>query len=222
MSPNPISPNQQKVLALITAGLTATAAAKQAGVHRNTIGNWLDTEQFKEALQAARAQKELLYWDQAEALVALAIANLIRLMYDSTISAAARVKATVALFDHAMAFLPNPGAIVLPNLDEIVHKSAQPPAPEEPPAESPEPDEPPADPPAEPPAEPPVETPAQPTQVPPAPEIVHNNAQSPAPGQRARSLRTGRNDLCPCGSGLKFKRCCAKRDNLNHLAVPHP
>ena len=23
--------------------------------------------------------------------------------------------------------------------------------------------------------------------------------------------RTGRNDVCPCGSGKKFKRCCASR-----------
>jgi len=23
-----------------------------------------------------------------------------------------------------------------------------------------------------------------------------------------RSTKVGRNDLCPCGSGLKFKKCC--------------
>jgi uncharacterized protein len=26
---------------------------------------------------------------------------------------------------------------------------------------------------------------------------------------RARALRPGRNDPCPCGSGRKFKKCCA-------------
>ena len=26
---------------------------------------------------------------------------------------------------------------------------------------------------------------------------------------RPRALRVGRNDPCPCGSGRKFKRCCA-------------
>jgi uncharacterized protein len=25
---------------------------------------------------------------------------------------------------------------------------------------------------------------------------------------RARALRLGRNDPCPCGSGRKFKKCC--------------
>lgn len=27
----------------------------------------------------------------------------------------------------------------------------------------------------------------------------------------ARSIGAGRNDACPCGSGLKFKRCCMRR-----------
>jgi hypothetical protein len=40
-------------------------------------------------------------------------------------------------------------------------------------------------------------------------KIVHNSAQS-APSETYRRLtpKTGRNDLCPCGSGQKFKRCC--------------
>ncbi|MBD9124484.1 MAG: SEC-C metal-binding domain-containing protein [Eisenbergiella sp.] len=24
----------------------------------------------------------------------------------------------------------------------------------------------------------------------------------------SKKLKTGRNDLCPCGSGKKFKKCC--------------
>jgi len=27
--------------------------------------------------------------------------------------------------------------------------------------------------------------------------------------------RVGRNDPCPCGSGLKFKKCCLKKDDQN-------
>lgn len=30
----------------------------------------------------------------------------------------------------------------------------------------------------------------------------------PLPTSRTRSVRPGRNDPCPCGSGKKFKRCC--------------
>jgi uncharacterized protein YecA (UPF0149 family) len=36
-------------------------------------------------------------------------------------------------------------------------------------------------------------------------EILHNSAQSPI----RLAADPGRNSLCTCGSGLKFKRCCA-------------
>ncbi len=36
------------------------------------------------------------------------------------------------------------------------------------------------------------------------PETVHNPAQS-----RTTRYEPGRNSPCPCGSGVKFKRCCA-------------
>lgn len=29
-----------------------------------------------------------------------------------------------------------------------------------------------------------------------------------APAEQQRSIKLGRNDPCPCGSGVKFKRCC--------------
>lgn len=29
-------------------------------------------------------------------------------------------------------------------------------------------------------------------------------------GDKLLSEKLGRNDLCPCGSGLRFKRCCLK------------
>jgi hypothetical protein len=38
-------------------------------------------------------------------------------------------------------------------------------------------------------------------------------AQSAQSAQSAQTppAKTGRNDLCPCGSGKKFKRCCANK-----------
>jgi uncharacterized protein YecA (UPF0149 family) len=36
-------------------------------------------------------------------------------------------------------------------------------------------------------------------------EIAHNAAQQPI----RRPAEPGRNSQCPCGSGLKYKRCCA-------------
>lgn len=45
-----------------------------------------------------------------------------------------------------------------------------------------------------------------------APEVHH--PAHPAPYRR---VKTGRNELCPCGSGMKFKRCC-----LGKPASPPP
>jgi len=28
--------------------------------------------------------------------------------------------------------------------------------------------------------------------------------------------KTGRNDLCPCGSGKKYKKCCGAPDKINN------
>ncbi|MHB8057556.1 MAG: SEC-C metal-binding domain-containing protein [Desulfuromonadaceae bacterium] len=27
-------------------------------------------------------------------------------------------------------------------------------------------------------------------------------------------MKTGRNDACPCGSGIKYKKCCADKENI--------
>jgi uncharacterized protein len=35
--------------------------------------------------------------------------------------------------------------------------------------------------------------------------------RKPAPGSRAATSQAGRNDPCPCGSGRKYKKCCAAR-----------
>jgi uncharacterized protein len=34
---------------------------------------------------------------------------------------------------------------------------------------------------------------------------------APPPEDTAQARRVGRNDPCPCGSGLKYKRCCGRR-----------
>lgn len=48
------------------------------------------------------------------------------------------------------------------------------------------------------------------------------NSFMPTPKQKKKN-RIGRNDKCPCGSGLKFKRCCMRnRPALLRLKVPGP
>ena len=31
--------------------------------------------------------------------------------------------------------------------------------------------------------------------------------------------KIGRNDICPCGSGLKYKRCCLEKDKLEEKVI---
>ena len=31
--------------------------------------------------------------------------------------------------------------------------------------------------------------------------------------------KIGRNDMCPCGSGLKYKKCCGKQQSENFMSV---
>ena len=37
---------------------------------------------------------------------------------------------------------------------------------------------------------------------------------SPLKPMRTSEPQVGRNDPCPCGSGLKFKKCCLKKQQL--------
>lgn len=209
MSPTAsLSPAQDRVLELITSGFSATAAARQAGVHRNTVANWLQDEAFCAALEKARAAKLVLYRDQAEALAAKAIANLSRLMDDSHASPMVRLKATVAMLDHTRKFLPSDTGLMLPEPpqpaatpepeNEPMHKTAQleiVPAPAEPENE----------PEIEPEIEPePGESPA--AAVPPAPYTVP--PQLIDAFLRGAERKIGRNEPCPCSSGRKFKHCC--------------
>jgi uncharacterized protein YchJ len=77
-----LTPAQQRVLTLLSAGSTATAAAQLAGVHRNTVGNWLRSSVFREALTQARRDQDLAWREQAESLAPQAIAAIQAILAD--------------------------------------------------------------------------------------------------------------------------------------------
>ncbi|HEY2527541.1 MAG TPA: SEC-C metal-binding domain-containing protein [Xanthobacteraceae bacterium] len=53
------------------------------------------------------------------------------------------------------------------------------------------------------------------TAIPRATIILRKIAQFSAGPAASRRSKIGRNDPCPCGSGLKYKRCCAKAQAQN-------
>jgi preprotein translocase subunit SecA len=63
-----LTPAQQRVVALLSAGSTATAAAQFVGVHRNTVGNWLRSAAFCDALAETRRDQDLAWREQAQSL----------------------------------------------------------------------------------------------------------------------------------------------------------
>ncbi len=184
-----LSAAQQTVMAKMASGSTARAAAAAAGVHRNTIANWLCLSDFRQALALAQYERAVSLHQQAESIADEALSWVRALIADREVPAAVRLKAALSIIDRASAPLPEPPAA----LAEI-HRNA--------PAElivdsSPAP---------------------LPSPFPEIPEIVPKNAQcepSVAVPIRNTSPKIGRNEVCPCGSGLKFKRCC-----LDKLALP--
>jgi len=179
MSTNPsLTATKEPVLALIAAGFTTAAAAEKAGIHRNTVTNWLHQNDFRSALERARSDKALLYQDQAEALAAEALAAealaaLRAIIADPAVPPAVRVKAAIAMLDRA-ASLPPLAAVpdVQPSLPVLkcCQKNAQPSPPVQPST--------------------PLASPLLDTKI-------------------------GRNQSCPCGSGIKFKRCCLSRTGIH-------
>jgi hypothetical protein len=168
-----LTPVQEQVLALISAGSAFTAAAQTAGVHCNTVHNWLrSAPEFRLALAAAREAKALYWQEQAEQLAATAIDAIRQLLTREHTPAGVRLKAAQAILN--LAIDPVRATALPAPVEESVHNPAQPaalPVPE------------------------------------PVAKPVHNSAQP----IRHTDPKTGRNELCPCGSGKKFKRCCLEK-----------
>ena len=179
-----LTPQMEQVLALVSAGSTVSDAAQSAGIHRNTVYNWLrSAPAFRHALANAREAKAVYWHEQAEQHAAEALDTIRALMSDPGAPASVRLKAAQTILNLAT----NPIFVTLPNpaqsgagdlVARMLRNSAQSPAPDVS-----------------------VSDPLAPTD---SSLDVPNSAQ---PLRRA-APKIGRNDLCPCGSGKKFKRCC--------------
>src|ERR1700722_20140937 len=90
----PLTAIQQKALALISAGSTITAAASETGVHRNTVGNWLRSSNFRQSLELACLDQSIFWRDHAHQMAGDALA-------------AVRLRAALAVLEKASAPLPH-------------------------------------------------------------------------------------------------------------------
>ena len=191
---NNLSQTQHHVLAQISAGSTILDAALSAGVHRNTVGYWLRTDpDFRQAMADAQLTEILLWRQLAESHVESAFNTINEIRLDPKVPAAVRLKAAQIIIERACAPLPLPPHTTPDPEPENVHNSAQnnPQPTDSKPVPSPQADVRPFD----------------------APRTLRESPKPLTPASPA-SPKVGRNDRCPCGSGLKFKRC--------HLGKPLP
>jgi len=177
-----MSPKQEQVLALISAGSTISQAAQSAGVHRNTIYHWrMSSLAFHLNLELARESKAIFWREEAQELAGQAIETIRSIMDNPQAPASIRLKAALAILNMATTM---PALSAVAERPESVHNSAQ----------------------SEPgkiglPAGQPLSEPGLPAGQPPRP-----------------TPKIGRNELCPCGSGKKFKRCCLDKPAPQPLA----
>ena len=106
--PDPtLSASQLTVITALSNGGTTTAAAEQAGVHRNTIAGWRRNQlAFQQALAQARYDRALYFREKLEDLTGLAIQALQHILTDPKTSPSVRLKAALAVI--AAAITPPP------------------------------------------------------------------------------------------------------------------
>ena len=159
-----LTPIQVQVLQSLVAGLSVTAAAKEAGVHRTTVHLWTRTlPDFARACLTLRQQRADRLVDELGDLADLAINTFRQLLSDESASASVRLKAAMEIVKLVEAQRPTTLSTALADpkfekLDTDLRIA----------------------------------------------EIINPPKTAPAP----KSTPVGRNAPCPCGSPLKYKRCC--------------
>jgi DNA-binding phage protein len=95
-----LSTAQAQVVAALAQGHTVTVAARQAGVHRTTIYNWLrDEPEFKTAMQLAQTEYVASLKDQMRDLATAALQTLHKLIEDADTPAFVRLRTALAILE---------------------------------------------------------------------------------------------------------------------------
>ena len=96
-APANLSPAQAQVIAALAQGRTVTAAAQDAGLHRNTIYNWLHEPAFKTAADEAQREYVAILSDGMRDLAARAVETLRNLLDDPNTPPAVRLRTALAV-----------------------------------------------------------------------------------------------------------------------------
>jgi hypothetical protein len=195
-SPDPtLTPQQHRIITLLASGNSITQAAAAENIHRNTIGYWRRTvPAFARELEFATREQRLYWHEQATNLVPQAIRAIEDALTNPDCSPSLRFRAAALILKMATDPRSKPvhGFPALPTEVEAMQGqmlAAQ--------KEAPTP-------------EPAVEKfdIVQAARI----TVAAQSCTKPQPIRVAP--QPGRNELCPCGSNLKFKRCCANKREI--------
>ena len=151
-----LTPIQIQVLQSLVAGLSISAAAREAGVHRTTVHLWTRTlPDFARALLTLRQQRADQIIDELGALADLALDTFRHILSDEQAPASVRLKAAMEIVKLVESQRPTVF------FEPVVEKLHQ--------------------------------------------DLSLAEVKQPP---KAASAAVGRNAPCPCGSPLKYKRCC--------------
>jgi hypothetical protein len=200
-----LTPDQHQVLALLAEGQSISAAAEAVRIHRNTIRNWRRAvPAFAREIEFAVREQALVWHEQALNLAPKATAVLEEILNNPEASPSVRLRAALAVLK--MAAEPQPKSLrpfptaaaemeaaqgEMLSWQAKLHNPAQSPSPSSASFLSLR--------------EKPLTLESRCLQKPETP------AQSCTIAPVRKAPEPGRNSPCPCGSGQKFKRCCANR-----------
>ena len=175
---------QANVLAGLLSGQGVAAVARENNIHRSTIYNWQrQNTRFAYTINQARSRHNEVIFDGLQDIAEQAVETLRHLVTSDTVAPSVRLRAVQTVLKGVNAAQPQPrlkeDLAIEALCDALEPRSAV----------------------------------RQPTQIDTSRQISTVSTNRPAPAPRLpitpiTSTKVGRNEPCPCGSGLKYKRCC--------------
>ena len=184
-----LTPIQAGAAIALGFGLNLSAVAAEFAIHRSTLHNWMKDPVFAQSVQGAQAEFQTQFRSQLAMLTRLALETLHEFLTDPEASPALRLKAALAVLKQDWK-LPHSTDFDTPSQPEDSLRNETPP-------------------------DPPVAAEPQPEPEPAAADTGFDTFRHPDPHEinevrNEMPPQVGRNSPCPCGSGVKYKRCCGK------------
>ncbi|MBL8233393.1 MAG: SEC-C domain-containing protein [Bryobacterales bacterium] len=196
-----LKPIHMQVLHALAAGVSVTEAAAAAGVHRTTVHHWCRCHpKFAATLRNARYERMSRVQEDLDTLTPSAIQVMRETLNDPQLPPSLRLRAALSVVKYASSYNIDTAVVTEEDLTRVQRMLLDiPPSDDMLAIDTPLPPKPPAQPEPLPSSEP------EPS--PRATTATTPTAEAPPPP----APRTPRNQKCPCGSGLKFKKCCLNR-----------